>query len=77
MQLTIARRRRARADYEQIPAVAERGRARVNIFCPARSRLPITAYVAGEHFTIADISAFITVEFANSAKERCRQTARI
>ncbi|HEU0059467.1 MAG TPA: glutathione binding-like protein [Hyphomicrobiaceae bacterium] len=69
MQLTIARRRRARADYEQTPALAERGRARGNnFFAQLDRRLPITADVAGEHDTIADITAFIAVEFANSAK---------
>ena len=56
-------------DYEQIPALAERGRARVNnFFAYLDRRLAVAPYVAGERYTIADITAFITVEFAARAK---------
>src|SRR5262245_11621041 len=56
-------------DYEQSPALAERGRARVNnFFAYLDRRLAVAPYVAGERYTIADITAFITVEFAARAK---------
>jgi glutathione S-transferase len=56
-------------DYEQIPALAERGRARVNrFFAHLDRRLATAAFVAGDSYTIADITAFITVAFANWAK---------
>jgi glutathione S-transferase len=56
-------------DYEQIPALAERGRARVNRFLARLDRrLAATPFVAGESYTIADVTAFITVEFAQRAK---------
>jgi glutathione S-transferase len=56
-------------DYEQIPALAERGRARVSrFFAHLDRRLAAAAFVAGDSYTITDITAFITVEFANWAK---------
>ena len=56
-------------DYEQIPALAERGRGRVNrFFAHLDRRLAATPFVAGDSYTIADITAFITVEFAERAK---------
>jgi len=56
-------------DYQQIPALAERGRARVSkFFAHLDRRLAVTPYVAGDRYSIADITAFITVEFANWAK---------
>jgi glutathione S-transferase len=52
-------------DDEQIPALAECGRARGNrLFAYPDRRLAATAFVAKDSYTIADISAFITVEFA-------------
>ena len=56
-------------DYPQIPGLAERGRARVEHFLGRLDRrLAKSPHVAGERFTIADITAFISVEFANRAK---------
>jgi glutathione S-transferase len=52
-------------DYGQIPALAERGRARVAKFFEALDRrLAGHEFVAGERYTIADITALVTVDFA-------------
>jgi glutathione S-transferase len=57
-------------DYEQIPALAERGRQRVrHFFAELNSRLSQSEYVAGDRFTIVDITAFIAVEFSRAIKE--------
>lgn len=55
---------------EQIPALAERGRRRVrHFFDVLDARLGRSAYLAGDRFTVADIGAFVTVEFAAWIKE--------
>jgi len=57
-------------DYEQIPALAERGRRRVRcFFADLNRRLEESEFVAGERFTVADITGFISVEFARAIKE--------
>jgi glutathione S-transferase len=49
----------------QIPALAERGRLLAQEWMTALdARLSESAHVAGERFTIADITAFICVDFA-------------
>ncbi len=56
-------------DYEQIPALAERGRLRVgHFFEQMDARLAQSEFVAGARYTIADITALVTVDFAASAK---------
>jgi glutathione S-transferase len=56
-------------DYEQIPALAERGRLRVGQFFERMdARLAQSQYVAGDRYTIADITALVTVDFAAAAK---------
>lgn len=51
--------------YEQIPALAARGRARVLRFLEALdSRLADAPYVAGKQFSAADITAMVAVDFA-------------
>ena len=51
--------------YEQIPALAARGRARtLAFFADLDERLQGVAYVAGDAFSAADITAAVTVEFA-------------
>src|SRR5262245_1876363 len=56
-------------DYQQIPALAERGRARVSkFFAHLDRRLAATAFVAGDRYTIADITAFVSVELAKRVK---------
>jgi glutathione S-transferase len=52
-------------DYEQIPALAERGRVRVgNFFRTLDARLAAHEFVAGDAFSIADITAVVAVDFA-------------
>jgi len=56
-------------DYEQIPALAERGRLRVShFFAQMDERLSQSEFVAGSRYTVADITALVTVDFAQSAK---------
>jgi len=56
-------------DYEQIPALAERGRVRVaHFFQQTDSRLAQSEFVAGPRYSIADITALITVDFARWIK---------
>jgi glutathione S-transferase len=51
--------------YEQIPALAERGRQRVATFyARLDAHLGEAEYLAGDRFTIADISALVLVDFA-------------
>jgi glutathione S-transferase len=53
------------ADYEQIPALVERGRTRVGrLFQALDTRLAAHQFVAGEAFSIADITALVAVDFA-------------
>jgi glutathione S-transferase len=55
--------------YEQIPALAERGRTRVPRFFEDLDRiLGESEFVAGDVYTVADITAFVTVEFAGWLK---------
>ena len=52
-------------NYEQIPALAERGRARVGAFLTRLdAQLAGQEFVCGEIYTIADISALVLVDFA-------------
>jgi len=55
--------------YEQIPELAERGRARLPRFFETLDRiLGESEYVAGDFYSVADITAFVTVEFARWVK---------
>jgi glutathione S-transferase len=55
-------------DYEQIPALAERGRLRVkHFFADLDARLAEVSFVAGDRFSVADITALVTVDFAAKA----------
>ena len=52
-------------DYAQIPALAERGRARVQqFFLTLDGLLASRDFVAGDRFSIADITAVVAVDFA-------------
>jgi glutathione S-transferase len=56
-------------DYAQIPALVERGRARTQAFFKLmNARLAEREFVAGERYTIADITAMIAVDFAGWIK---------
>jgi len=51
-------------DYVQIPALVERGRARTQAFFKLmNARLADREFVAGERYTIADITALCAVDF--------------
>lgn len=51
--------------YEQITELAERGLQRVTAFyAKLNARLAEAEYIAGDRFTIADISALVLVDFA-------------
>ena len=55
-------------DYDQIPALVERSRQRVrNFYADFNSRLADVPFVAGDEFSVADITAVVTVDFANKA----------
>jgi glutathione S-transferase len=57
--------------YEQIPALAERGRARIqHFFSWLDARLSDNEFICGQHFTIADITGMVTVDFCGWAKLR-------
>jgi glutathione S-transferase len=55
-------------DYEQIPALVERSKARVrNFYADFNARLADVGFVAGDEFSVADITAIVTVDFAARA----------
>jgi glutathione S-transferase len=55
-------------DYEQILELAERSKLRVkNFFADFDNRLGEAAYVAGQRFSVADITVLVTVDFVAKA----------
>jgi glutathione S-transferase len=55
-------------DYNQIPALVERSRLRVkNFYADLDARLAALPFVAGDHFSAADITGLVTVDFATKA----------
>jgi glutathione S-transferase len=55
-------------DYEQIPELAERSKLRVkNFLADLDARLREVPFVGGENYSIADITALVTVDFAAKA----------
>lgn len=58
-------------DFAQIPALAERGRQRTALFkTMLDERLAHSEFIAGERFTVADIAALATCDFAKVVKMR-------
>lgn len=56
-------------NLKQIPELAERGRIRVNAFLDRiDNQIDGNAFITGDQFTLADITAFVTVEFAQRLK---------
>jgi len=54
-------------DYDQIPELVERSKHRVsNFYEDFDSRLEEVAFVAGDNFSAADITALVTVDFATA-----------
>lgn len=63
-------------NYPQIPELSERARLRVrHFFGELDARLSQSEFVALDRFTIADITAFITIEFARAIKESVPESA--
>lgn len=57
--------------YPQIPELAQRGQARLAAFFQAlNERLKDRPFVAGDRFSIADITAVVAVDFARAVKVR-------
>ena len=55
--------------YEQIDALAERGRVRIqHFFAWLDARLAENEFVCGPNFTVADITGLVTVDFCSWAK---------
>jgi glutathione S-transferase len=55
--------------FKQIPELADRGRKRVQLFFEKLdSHLSDKAHIVGENFSIADISAFVVVDFVGWIK---------
>jgi glutathione S-transferase len=56
-------------DYEQIPALVSRGRARVlRFFASMEAELAGRSFVCGPDYSIADITTLVTVDFAKWIK---------
>lgn len=54
--------------FPQIPALVERGKAAFALFLDRLDlRLSTSTHIAGEHFTIVDITALVTIDFAKRA----------
>jgi len=54
--------------YQQIPALIDRSKKRVaNFYADLDARLREVSFVAGENFSVADITALVTVDFAANA----------
>jgi glutathione S-transferase len=55
-------------DYEQIPALVGRSKARIgHFYADFNARLAEVAFIAGDEFSLADITAVVTVDFATRA----------
>lgn len=64
------------ADFAQIPELAERGRRRALLFFQRLdSYMDGRSFVAGEAFSIADITRLVTVDFARHAKLELLESA--
>jgi glutathione S-transferase len=56
--------------YEQIPALVERGKQRVaDFYVDLEALLATREFVASERFSVADITALVTIDFATKALE--------
>jgi glutathione S-transferase len=56
-------------DFEQIPALAERGRRRVSVFIERLDQeLAGREFIAGDNYSIADVTAMVFVDFAGWIK---------
>ncbi|MGR3455759.1 glutathione S-transferase family protein [Pseudooceanicola sp.] len=63
-------------NFEQIPALAERGQRRLDaFFAMLETRLAESPYLAGDTFSIADILGVVVVDFARAVKRRIPEDA--
>lgn len=63
-------------NFDQIPALAERSRHRVALFFTLlEERLSQSSHLATDHFTLADITAFVFVDFARVIKASIPETS--
>ncbi|WP_420586327.1 glutathione S-transferase family protein [Ruegeria sp.] len=61
-------------NHAQIPELAQRGTKRIaHFFDLLETRLTDSPYLAGDEFTLADITAFVFVDFARVIKTRIPQ----
>ena len=64
-------------NYEQIPALAERGKLRVQRFLDGvESMIGSQKYIAGGEFSVADIDLLVVVDFANWIKLGLSESAK-
>ena len=62
-------------DYAQIPELAERGKARLSAFIDTLdAQLASNSHVAGKHFSLADITAVVAVDFARVLRVKPAET---
>jgi glutathione S-transferase len=55
-------------DYEQIPAIVERDRRRLaDFYADFEARLADAPFVAGDRFSVADITAVVAIDFSTKA----------
>lgn len=55
-------------DYEQIPALVERGHVRLaDFYADLEMRLGEADFIAGDRFSVADITAVVAIDFATKA----------
>jgi len=55
-------------DYEQIPALVERGKQRIkDFYADLNARLAEVTFITGHAFSVADITGVVTVDFAAKA----------
>lgn len=58
-------------DYEQIPDLAARGLQRIeHFFTDLNNHLASSPYVAGDAYSVADITALVAIDFAKVTKKR-------
>jgi len=56
--------------YAQIPKLAERGLLRIdNLFADLNAHFANSQFIVNDYFSVADITAFTTINFANWAKK--------
>jgi len=54
--------------YDQIPSLVDRGRRRIaDFYSDLETRLAEVPFVAGDQFSVADITAVVAIEFASKA----------